>query len=92
MHTLTSGSIADEIAFIVNDADDSVVLVDESLLPLWAQIAPHTRVARAIVLNATGPVPPGFLDYETLLGEAEPIESSPSLTKRAAAAMCYTTG
>src|SRR5690349_17814372 len=40
LHTLNLRLHPDELAFIVNDADDSVVLVDETLLPLWEKVAP----------------------------------------------------
>ena len=39
LHTLNLRLHPDELAFIVNDADDAVVLVDETLLPLWEKIA-----------------------------------------------------
>jgi fatty-acyl-CoA synthase len=92
LHTLNLRLHPDEIAFIVNDADDRVVLVDESLLPLWEQVAPRTRVARVIVVGATRDVPPGYLEYEALLGDAAPLEAITDPDERAAAAMCYTTG
>ncbi len=80
LHTLNLRLHPDEIAFIVNDADDGLVLVDESLLPLWEQVAPRTRVARAIVVGATCGVPPGYLEYEALLEDADPLEPSPIRT------------
>ena len=92
LHTLNLRLHPDEIAFIVNDADDSLVLVDESLLPLWEQVAPRTRVARAIVVGAARGVPPGNLDYEALLEDAGPLEAITDPDERSAAAMCYTTG
>jgi len=38
LHTLNLRLHPDELAFIVNDADDRVVLVDEMLLPLWLNL------------------------------------------------------
>ncbi|HET9831661.1 MAG TPA: long-chain-fatty-acid--CoA ligase, partial [Vicinamibacterales bacterium] len=81
----------DELAFIVNDADDAAVIVDETLLPLWEKVAAQTRVRRVIVVGASAPHD-GCLDYETLLSQSEPICNEPDLDERAAAAMCYTTG
>jgi fatty-acyl-CoA synthase len=91
-HTLNLRLHPDELAFIVNDADDRVALVDEPLLPLWEQVAPRTRVERTIVVGATRPVAAPYLDYEALLADAEPLTALPDLDERAAAAMCYTTG
>ena len=44
LHTLNLRLHPDELAYIVNHADDRVVLVDESLLPLWEQVRPRVKV------------------------------------------------
>ena len=89
LHTLNLRLHPDELAFIVNDADDRVVLVDETLLPLWEKIAPQTRVRHVIVIGAT---PSGCMNYETLLAGANPFSDDTDVDERTAAAMCYTTG
>jgi fatty-acyl-CoA synthase len=91
LHTLNLRLHPDELAFIVNDADDAVVLVDETLLPLWEKIAPQTRVRQAIVVGAATRHE-GYLDYEKVLSQSAPMCNEPDLDERAAAAMCYTTG
>ena len=91
LHTLNLRLHPDELAFIVNDADDLVVLVDETLLPLWEKIAPLTHVRHVVIVGATDDVP-GYLNYETLLAGAEPLSGEADLDERSAAAMCYTTG
>ena len=67
LHTLNLRLHPDELAFIVNDADDQVVLVDESLLPLWEQIRPRVKVRTTVIIGATRPLAAGDLEYETLL-------------------------
>ena len=52
LHTLNLRLHPDELAFIVNDADDRAVIVDYALLPLWEKVAPQTRVSQAIVFGA----------------------------------------
>jgi fatty-acyl-CoA synthase len=59
LHTLNLRLHADELAFIVNDADDRVVLVDQTLLPLWEQVAPQTRVRHVIVVGGESPAATG---------------------------------
>src|SRR6185295_9514851 len=49
LHTLNLRLHPEELAFIVNDADDQIVLVDQTLLPLWEQVAPRTRVRHVVV-------------------------------------------
>jgi fatty-acyl-CoA synthase len=91
LHTLNLRLHPDELAFIVNDADDAVVLVDDVLLPLWEKVAPRTRVGRVVVVG-TASGQDRCESYETLLSAAEPLCDEPALDERSAAAMCYTTG
>ena len=44
LHTLNLRLHPDELAYIVNHAEDRAVLVDESLLPLWEQVKPKVNV------------------------------------------------
>ena len=83
LHTLNLRLHPDELSFIVNDADDRVVLVDETLLPLWEKIAPNTRLQHVIMIGG---------DYERFLGTASPFADEPDFDEHTAAAMCYTTG
>ncbi|MEO8257963.1 MAG: long-chain fatty acid--CoA ligase [Acidobacteriota bacterium] len=100
LHTLNLRLHAGELAFIVNDADDHVVLVDRTLLPLWEQIAPLTRVRHVVVIGgedgppddpAPGDSPPRH-SYEALLRDAAPLAEAADPDERNAAALCYTTG
>ncbi len=91
LHTLNLRLHPNELAFIVNDADDAVVLVDEALLPLWEQVRGATHVRQTIVVGTTTR-PAGGVDYEALLSDATPMCDEPDLDERAAAALCYTTG
>ena len=91
LHTLNLRLHPSELAFIVNDAEDAVVLVDETLLPLWQQVACQAHVKHTVVVGAARSSAAG-LDYETLLSQSTPICDEIALDERAAAAMCYTTG
>src|SRR5262245_15264445 len=103
LHTLNLRLHPDELAFIINDADDQVVLVDHVLMPLWAKVAPSTHVRHTVVVGVPGeqgsetgramsPDSSGIVDYETLLRASEPLDDQPDPDERTAAAMCYTTG
>src|SRR6266545_2625022 len=52
LHTLNLRLHPDELSFIVNDADDRVVIVEHTLLPLWEKVAPQTHVGQVIVFGA----------------------------------------
>jgi acyl-CoA synthetase (AMP-forming)/AMP-acid ligase II len=92
LHTLNLRLHPDELAYIVGHADDRVVLVDESLLPLWEQVRPNVKVREVIVFDATKPLPAGAHDYEALVAAAPPLPERPDPDENTAAAMCYTTG
>jgi fatty-acyl-CoA synthase len=92
LHTLNLRLHPEELAYIVNHAADRAILVDESLLPLWEQVRPRVKVPITIVVGATGPLAEGYLDYESLISQAPPLQHLEDPDERAAAAMCYTTG
>ncbi len=92
LHTLNLRLHPEELAYIINHANDGAVLVDEMLLPIWEQVRPHVKVPIVIVMGATQPVPAGMFDYESLLSTATVLQDSGDPDERTAAAMCYTTG
>ena len=91
IHTLNPRLSADELAYIVNDAADKVIIVDESLLDTLESFSAACDFAHIIVVTHTREAPAGMLDYESLIATGEPIEW-PSLDERRTAAMCYTSG
>ena len=94
LHTLNLRLFSDDIAYIVNHAEDRVVIVDKSLWPLWATVAPKVTCVRDVIVvdDAPGERPAGTHDYEDLLASATPLQYSLDLPERQAAAMCYTSG
>jgi fatty-acyl-CoA synthase len=98
LHTLNIRLFPDQLTYIVNHADDEVVFVDRSLLPLLAPLLPTFERLRHLVLmdDGVGDVPGDLaghelLDYEELLAAAEPVEFGVDDEHRAAS-MCYTSG
>jgi len=92
LHTLNLRLHPDELAYIINHAEDRAILVDESLLPLWEQVRPKVKVPSVVVIGATRAVAAGYVDFEALVSGAEPADDMPDPDENAAAAMCYTTG
>src|SRR6185295_6224601 len=84
LHTLNLRLHPDELAFIVNDADDRAVIVDHTLLPLWDRVAPQTGVKHVIVFG-DGPAEGGHRNYERLVADASPIDDEPDPDERTAA-------
>lgn len=94
LHTLNIRLFPDQLAYVVNHAEDQVIIVDGSLVPLLARVRDQLRTVRHVVV-----VGPGdrdalgtTLDYDELLAAAKPGYSWPTFDERRAAAMCYTSG
>src|SRR5262245_44976371 len=94
LHTLNIRLFDGDVAYIVEHAGDSVVIVDKSLWPAWSKVAARVKCVRhtIVVDDAPGPQPPGTFDYEALVGGAEPISAFADVPETEAAAMCYTSG
>ena len=91
LHTLNPRLSHDELAFIASDAEDRVIVVDETLLEVFETFRAAQDFAHVIVVSRSGSVPEGTIDYESLLTDAEPAQW-PRLDERHPAAMCYTSG
>jgi fatty-acyl-CoA synthase len=98
LHTLNIRLFADQLTYIVNHADDQVIFVDHSLIPLLEKVAPTFEGVRHYVVigepegdGATGSLP-NALGYEELLAAQGSGYDYPSLDERSAAGLCYTSG
>ncbi len=91
LHTLNLRLFPEQLAYIIHHAEDKVVLVDGSLVPLLLKV-PGVTFEHVIVIGANPGGFPCALDYETLLAAEEPGFVWPDLDERSAAAMCYTSG
>ena len=94
LHTLNLRLHADDLSYIVNDAADRVLIVDESLLPIYDKFRDRVQIEHVIVVSSGGvcerPAGPAETAYETLLAAADPQEYvEPDLDENHAAAMCY---
>ena len=91
IHTLNPRLHPDELSFIAADAEDRLIVIDESLVSAFEAFRSAQAWEHVIVVSHSGDVPDGMLDYEALLADAEPM-SWPEPDERSAAAMCYTSG
>jgi fatty-acyl-CoA synthase len=101
LHTLNIRLFAEQLTYIVNHADDRVIFLDESLVPILAPLAETFAGVRHYVVMENPARPgdcdlsalPNALRYEQLLADAGdgPFDY-PELDERQAAALCYTSG
>jgi fatty-acyl-CoA synthase len=92
LHTLNIRLHADELAYIVNHADDSVVIVDKVLWPAFEPVRGRIGDRRIVVISEDGDVPPGTIDYDTLVAAHDDGTPFVDPDERTAAVMCYTSG
>ncbi|MEW6637385.1 MAG: long-chain fatty acid--CoA ligase [Actinomycetota bacterium] len=93
LHTLNPRLHEDDLTFIANHAEDRVMLVDETLVPVFQKFRERTGVEHAVVMTGSGEVPDGMLSYEELLEGADEGEFEyQEFDEWQAAAMCYTSG
>jgi fatty-acyl-CoA synthase len=93
LHTLNPRLHPDELGFIVNDAEDRAIVIDETLLDVFEKFKGAREFEPVIVVSHSDPdsVPEGYLDYESLIADAEPMSWAHG-DETQAAAMCYTSG
>jgi fatty-acyl-CoA synthase len=95
LHTLNIRLFDEQLTYIVNHAEDQVIFVDASLVPLLEKLAPSFEgVRHYVVMGERDPGGlPNALSYEELLEQAGPGgHDYPDVDERQAAALCYTSG
>jgi fatty-acyl-CoA synthase len=94
LHTLNVRLFAEQLTYIVNHAEDKVILVEDSLVPLLEPLAPTFETVEHYVVIGDGPTGElkNALRYEELLEEETPGYAFPHLDDRQAAGLCYTSG
>ncbi|HUY64118.1 MAG TPA: long-chain fatty acid--CoA ligase [Acidimicrobiales bacterium] len=94
LHTLNIRLFPEQLAYVVNHAEDKVVIVDASVAPLLARVRHECKTVEHVVVVGEGDTTGlgDTLSYDDLLAAEEPGIAWPELDERLAAAMCYTSG
>ena len=96
-HTLNPRLFPEQIAWIMNHAEDRALFVDLTFMPIVEKIAASVKSLRkVIVLTDAAHMPqtalPDVVAYEDWIGEADGDYQWKALDEGAAAGMCYTSG
>ncbi|WJJ14349.1 long-chain fatty acid--CoA ligase (plasmid) [Prescottella equi] len=98
LHTLNIRLFPDQLIHVANHAEDRVVIVDATLIPLLGPQLPQMKTVEHVVVTGDSSAgleaPEGVQvhTYEDLIA-GQPTEYDwPELDERSAAAMCYTSG
>jgi fatty-acyl-CoA synthase len=95
LHTLNLRLFPEQLTYIVNHAEDRVILVDATVIPLLARVASELKTVEQFVVIGSGDagaLGANVLSYEELLAAESGGYDYPEIDERSAAAMCYTSG
>ncbi len=102
LHALNIRLFPEQLVYVATHANDTVVVVDNSLAAPFSKLLAHLRTIEHVVVN--GPVPDDVRealtaegrcsvhDYRELLDAEESVFDWPELDENTGAAMCYTSG
>jgi fatty-acyl-CoA synthase len=103
LHALNIRLFPEQIIYVTNHAQNTVVILDNSLAAPFSQLLPHLVTLRHVIVN--GPIPDdvraaleaapqieGVHDWQTLLGAQPTTFDWPELDENDASSMCYTSG
>ena len=90
LHTLNLRLHPDELTYIVDHADDRVIIVEDVLLPLFEQFRERVKPERVIVVRNDGQSA-SYEDYEEFITGGAEIRYE-DVDENAACALCYTSG
>ena len=95
LHTVNLRLFPEQLAYVIDHAQDKVVIVDASVLPLLLKVADQLPRVEAYILvgqgDASGLGKPVHA-YDELLSGASLPYAWPELDERSPGAMCYTSG
>jgi len=98
LHTLNIRLFPDQLTYVVNHAEDKVILADASLLPLLNPLLSTFDSVEHLIVVGGDPAAVSAPDGITVHGYAELLAAQPDsfdwveIDERSAAAMCYTSG
>jgi fatty-acyl-CoA synthase len=94
LHTLNPRLAPHDLVYILEHAEDRVLLIDETMVRLMGAIEGEVDLEHVFVYTYGDDTPEGMTSYEDLISGADEgdFEYPEDLDERDAAAMCYTSG
>ncbi|MDO9234595.1 MAG: 3-(methylthio)propionyl-CoA ligase [Aquabacterium sp.] len=97
-HTINPRLFPQQVAWIIEDAQDKVIFVDSNIFPLIEKLAPMLACVKHVVVMAARENMPresaltNLLCYEELLDAEDGQYQWPEFDENTAASICYTSG
>jgi fatty-acyl-CoA synthase len=93
LHTINPRLHDDQIVWVADHAEDSVLLFDITFSDQVAKLAPQMRTVKTVIaMTDAAHAPAGVLVYEDLLAAQTPEFTWPDLDEKSASGLCYTSG
>lgn len=98
LHTLNIRLAADELEYIINHAEDRLIIADADLLPLLEKLRGRIPSVRRVVVAVEEGFEnwqsqlPGAIDYEAFIAGKPSCFEWPVFDENAALGLCYTSG
>jgi fatty-acyl-CoA synthase len=94
LHTLNLRLFEEQLTYIANHAQDKVVFVDSTVVPLMEKVAGTFETVEHFVIMGDGDAGslPNALSYEELIADQPDSFDYPELDDHQAAGLCYTSG
>jgi fatty-acyl-CoA synthase len=102
LHTLNIRLFPDQLVYIANHAEDRIIIVDDTLVPLLAKQLPQLETVTHVLVSGPDAADADLgslraagqevLLYEDVLADQPDTFPWPEIDERDAAAMCYTSG
>jgi fatty-acyl-CoA synthase len=93
-HPLNLRLSPDDLSYIVNHAEDKIIIVDQVLLPLFEKFRSTVNINKVIVISqAEEPLSGEYLNYEEVIANGDETKFEPfEGDEYSAAFLCYTSG
>jgi len=96
-HTINPRLSLEQLAYVINHADDQVLFLEKTFLPFAVKLKDHLSGVKAIVLmgawdEAAAEQIPGLLFYDVLINEGDDDYQWPALDEDSASSLCFTSG
>ena len=96
-HTINPRLFPEQLVYIINHADDRVLFIDETFVPLVAALTDQLPNLEHVVLmgpksEAAAERLPGIQFYDDLIATGDPEFAWPVFDENTASSLCYTSG
>lgn len=97
LHTVNPRLFPEQLAYIINHAEDRILMFDACFLPLIEKLAPHLTTVKKFIVMTDQPDDPvistiDLFDYEAFIASHSADYRWPRLDENAASSLCYTSG